>query len=1035
MSFNRELAVCTDHGETGREGDPPLAGLPTLRTPSSSESDAWEGKEPASGLDSQAWDRLQVLVRSFRQAIQRGEKPAIEVYAPEGIPDRKAVLVELMHEELEVRAKAGEPLSLVSYLERFPEVTADPAAFRELMATEFECRRHLATETQSEHHACVDAGSTARPPIRIARYELGRVIGQGAFGVVYRAWDTVLNRPVALKQLRAGETHAPEALERFAREARSTAALRHPHIVPVYDAGQFGGQSYLVSALVEGQNLAEKLAAGRPRFRLSAEWVASLAEALELAHRSGVIHRDIKPANVLIDQEDRAYLTDFGLAKSDAGQATLTKKSQIIGTPAYMAPEQAAGNERVDERTDVYCLGVILYELLTGVRPFHGSEQMLLARIRDEDPRPPRRLDQAIPRDLETVCLKAMAKRPGHRYPDAASFAADLRRYLRGEPVRARRVAPLVALWWRCRRKPVLTGLAAALLLSMAAAFAGITWQWRRTEHQRVQALHALISAHDTIQYLVSFHTTARDKSDDHRHQARRALDSLLARLVDQARAYPELRVSLVSATQGTLNLLDHVLPREDALCAHEKARTVLENLARDDPKDLLVRDCLARCLGIEAGVLLQLGRLEEGEARLLRSLAEWRAYSAIAKGRSQANRSSDHESARGAWINTSLAFSALEARLGRTPEAIASLHEALPVAEELLQDQPRSVGARRRLIVVCSTLASLEEDEDRAQAISHSRRVSELLEQICAASPASISDRDSLADCFCRLGTLEDRIDRRADAIGHLDRAAAVMEDLLLAETPSLLRDQQRLGDCLYQLATLEDRVDRMADAIVHFGRAAGLFENLLRVQPRDTDLRCNLSTCYHIIGRLQVDTGHAGESLEPYRKAVTLRESLCRSEPHISRWHEDCAGTWHRLGEALRILGQPAKAVEASEQSIIHVHEVCAREPLQPKHRALLDARLREVFWSLLALGQRAKAVDHALERKALRPDSPSVNLSVAAQIAAAALLPYSHESVASALLSRERRHHLVLALGAFRDAPTVFGRETQLAMGTGG
>ena len=274
-------------------------------------------------------------------------------------------------------------------------------------------------------------------------------------------------------------------------------------------------------------------------FRLSAEWVASLADALDHAHTSGVIHRDLKPSNVLIDQGNRAYLTDFGLAKCESGQGTLTKQGQVIGTPAYMAPEQAAGNERVDERTDVYCLGAILYELLTGVRPFYGSERMLLARIRDEDPQPPRRLDQSIPRDLETVCLKAMAKQPGHRYPDAASFAADLRRYLRGEPVQARRVATLVALWWKCRRKPLLTGLAAALLFSIGFRFRGNYLAMEARSYQRVQALYALSSANNTIQSLVRLHTTAGENSDERGRQAKMILDSLLAPIVDRGACLP----------------------------------------------------------------------------------------------------------------------------------------------------------------------------------------------------------------------------------------------------------------------------------------------------------------------------------------------------------------------------------------------------------------------------------------------------------------------------------------------------------------
>ena len=373
-------------------------------------------------------------------------------------------------------------------------------------------------------------------------------------GSFSRAWDTTLKRVVALKRPRPGTLDARGAVERFLREARSAATLRHPHIVTVHDAGQFDGEPYLVSTLVEGRNLADELGIRRPDSPGPPNGSPRWPRRLEHAHGMGVIHRDVKPSNVLIDREGHVYLTDFGLAKSDAGEATLTIDGQVIGTPAYMAPEQTGGTkEGVDARTDVYSLGVILYELLTGTRPFVGAAHMLLVRIREEDPRPPRRFDDTIPRDLETICLKAMAKAPGDRYPSAADFAADLRRFLRGEPVQARPVGPIGAAWRIGRRKPVLFGLTAALVLAIVLGFAAVTFAWRRADAQRDQALHALNSGIGTLSIALDLALQDPDHPDDLQRRRDAILDSARTSLLDQVQIYPELREPLTSTTMAAM--------------------------------------------------------------------------------------------------------------------------------------------------------------------------------------------------------------------------------------------------------------------------------------------------------------------------------------------------------------------------------------------------------------------------------------------------------------------------------------------------
>ena len=275
---------------------------------------------------------------------------------------------------------------------------------------------------------------------KVAHFELVERLGMGEFGTVWKARDTILDRTVALKIPRREQLDAA-SIEKFMREARAAAQLRHPNIVSTHEVGRHADILYIVSDYIRGVSLADVILDHRLGVRESVAITSKVADALEHAHRNGVIHRDLKPSNILLDDRGEPHLMDFGLAKRREGEISITTEGAILGTPAYMSPEQARGEAlHVDGRSDVYSLGVILFQLLTGELPFRGSTRMLLQKVINDDPPSPRTLDGQVPKDLDTICLKCMEKDPRRRYDTAGDLAADLRRYMAGEPVAARRI-------------------------------------------------------------------------------------------------------------------------------------------------------------------------------------------------------------------------------------------------------------------------------------------------------------------------------------------------------------------------------------------------------------------------------------------------------------------------------------------------------------------------------------------------------------------------------------------------------------------
>jgi tetratricopeptide (TPR) repeat protein len=495
------------------------------------------------GTDS---SRLEEIVEQFEQAWQRGSHPDLDSFRPFAGEHSRSVLVELVHVDLECRLKAGESARIEHYLERYPELADDPGTALDLLLSEYElrCRTEgqvpfaefvrrsrpfrdalrqrrpgraaaaptpggtAVTADDTDARAAAPSGRqsaspmtlpltgasaeehrpapAANAPRRIGDYEILEVLGRGGMGVVYKARQVALKRLVALKMILGGAPDDPKVLERFRLEAEAAARLQHPNIVQIYEVGEHDGRPFFSLEFVEGGSLDRKLAAAPLANADAAALVETLARAVHVAHGHNIIHRDLKPANVLLAADGTPKITDFGLAKQLDGESGRTHSGAVLGTPSYMAPEQAEGRlPDIGPWTDVYALGAVLYEVLTGRPPFQGrSMYETLEQVRHQEPVAPRLLQPKVPVDLETICLKCLHKEPRRRYATALELAEDVRRFRAGEPIKARPVSARERAWKWARRRPAQAGLAAAVPLALVLGAAGAVG-WGLYESQR----------------------------------------------------------------------------------------------------------------------------------------------------------------------------------------------------------------------------------------------------------------------------------------------------------------------------------------------------------------------------------------------------------------------------------------------------------------------------------------------------------------------------------------------------------------------
>ncbi|MFO0799708.1 MAG: serine/threonine-protein kinase [Gemmataceae bacterium] len=843
--------------------------------------------DTADQLGDADWDRCEAVVARFAAEWRAAPAaPDLEPYLA-GFPHRRALLLELAHTDLELRARAGLPAAAADYLDRFPELVADPRAAAGLVAAAL---RHRA----------------AAPGLVGGRYRVHEEIGRGSFAPVYRGWDEQLGRPVALKRAPGGDGVAATA--QLVWEARALAAVDHAGVVRVHDAVVEPDGVWLVEEYVPGPTLAEWAAATRPDPRAAAALVAALADAVHAVHQAGLVHRDLKPANVLIDPAGAPRLADFGLSRPSSATAT----TWPVGTPAYMAPEQAAGG-RVAPTADVYSLGAVLYELLTGTVPHPGDAATVLHRLATDAPPPPHPRTPAVPPPLDAVCRTAMARTPAARYPSAAALAADLRRFLAGQTVRGSRRR-------RARRwAAVALGWAVAAVLWLSAGEPGPS-----------AAPPPARSAGDEVAADLLFDAVAHPALEvgDGKPARRQLLEAAVRRLGVAARSDdPVVRFQLATAADLYVGHLtrDGVVPAETGP-VHATAWGTWERLAAEHPGVAAFRLGAARAAYRYAGFRADGGEPAAADDLLARAEAEFEAALATwpPDPIGHAAQVAGVRSPGAGWLAGYLARrddrrvrtwalwegGVVVGRRGRAAEARARLDAAARLAVEAAAACPTDTRHQARA----------EWHEIRADGVRWRAAAGDVRGAAAAAREIGADVRTDLADGL-----------RPADRVRPLAAAAAVA-------------------------AVLEEVGDGSTAADLRVA-AAGEWERVAAAMPDRPEYARQGGCEWHQVGNLRAAADPA-RAEAAYRTALAVRTTLRGRHPDNLRFRLDASATGFSLGRLLARAGRPAAAEPYLREAHADLLAVCRTDPGNATFRRWLGDRREWLRRVLQDLGRPADA-----------------------------------------------------------------------------